>query len=825
MGMRQHSEESVAMYVEVLLPLALARHYTYAVPLSLADAVLPGVRVDVQFGKKRRYTALVLEVKAEPGNDKDIKPIQGVVDERPIVFPFQLAFWRWMAQYYACSMGEVMAAALPAHFRLVSETLVMAGEGYQLDVSLLDDKEYLIMEALGFQRVLRIQQIQDIVQQRSVWPLIRQMLEKRYIALEEDMQERYRPRKVTCLRLCSPYAEDPAQLRAAFGLVAKAGKQTEALMAYIQLSREAPLVRKQEVCRKAGVDSGVVGALCKKGILEPFELEVSRLIEYGGVIEEAGILSGAQEVALEAIRKEVQEKEVVLLQGVTGSGKTRIYTELMREAIAAGDQVLYLLPEIALTSQVIGRLRRIFGDEAAIYHSRLNNNERVEVWQQVLGGKSIVLGARSAVFLPFQRLKWVIVDEEHDASFKQQEPAPRYQGRDAAIYLAHLYGARVVLGTATPSVETYYNVQTRKYGLVRLSERFGGLELPAIRLVDLKPASRNNQMHGHFSAELLAAIAKTLEKGEQVILFQNRRGFSPAYRCTSCSWHASCVHCDVSLTYHKSGNQLKCHYCNYKSPLPLVCPTCGGTHLALQGFGTEKIEEELKIYFPDVSVGRLDYDTARGKYAHTQIIQEFDEGRLQILVGTQMVTKGLDFERVGLVGILSADQLLQFPDFRASERAYQLMTQVSGRAGRKFQQGQVLIQAFQTAHPVLQDVLEQRFDRFFQRELGERKQFSYPPFFRLIRITLRHQKPDKVDEAAAHLHAMLAPRLGDQLKGPAMPSVGRVRGLYILDFLLKLEKGQVHTGKVKSFIQQCIAQVTAMEGLSGLRSHVDVDPY
>lgn len=825
MAMQQHTAEPAALYVEVLLPLALAHTYTYAVPASMAEEVLPGVRVDVQFGKKRRYTALVLQVKKEAIASQAIKQIQGVVDERPIVHPLQIEFWRWMAHYYACSMGEVMAAALPAHFRLVSETLVTAGSGYQLDVSQLDDKEYLIMEALELQKVLHIQQIQDIVQQRSVWPLIRRMLEKQYIALEEDMQERYRPKMVTCVRLCSPYAADSSQLRGAFELVARAGKQTEALMAFIQLSKEAPVVRRQEVCKKAGVDSSVVAALIKKGILESFEQEVSRLMEYSGSVVEAGALSGVQEVAMEAIRQEVLEKDVVLLQGVTGSGKTRIYMELMKEAIAKGEQVLYLLPEIALTSQVISRLRRIFGDEAAVYHSRLNNNERVEVWQQVLAGKPIVLGARSAVFLPFQRLKWVIIDEEHDASFKQQEPTPRYQGRDAAIYLAKLLGAKVLLGTATPSVETYHNVQTRKYGLVRLSERFGGLQLPEIRLVDLKPATKNNQMHGHFSPDLLEAMRTTLAKGEQVILFQNRRGFSPAYRCAACSWHASCVHCDVSLTYHKSGNQLKCHYCNYKSPLPLVCPSCGGTHLTLQGFGTEKIEEELKIYFPDTAVGRMDYDTVRGKYAHAQLIQDFDEGRIQVLVGTQMVTKGLDFERVGLVGILSADQLLQFPDFRASERAYQLMTQVSGRAGRKFQQGQVLIQAFQTTHPVLQDVLEQQFDRFFKRELRERRQFEYPPFFRLIRISLKHQKPDKVDEAAAHLHALLAPRLGERLKGPSMPSVGRVRGMYLLDFLLKLEKGQIHTGRVKEFIQHSIAQVAAMEGLSGLRSQVDVDPY
>lgn len=821
--MELHPVEPIALYVQVLLPLALAKPYTYAVPVKYADAIQLGVRVDVQFGKKRRYTGLVVDVSEKAPDAHDVKPISGVVDELPIVRAVQITFWKWLAEYYCCTLGEVMNAALPAHFRLVSDTQVMLGEAYEQDISQLDDKEYLILEALSIQHTLSIKQVQDILQQRSVLSLIRRMLDKKLIALEEDLKERYKARTVTCLRLCEPYRSDPSALKEAFEKVRRAERQTEALMAYIQLARTHAFVRKEDLYKKAQIDSSVLSGLVKKAILEPFEREVSRLAAYEEEVVEAAALSPLQVEAYDRMTEVLKEKDVVLLHGVTGSGKTRIYVELIKEAIQNKEQVLYLLPEIALTTQVIDRLRRIFGDQVVVYHSRFNNNERVEVWQQVLQGKSLVLGARSAVFLPFQRLKWVIIDEEHDPSYKQQEPNPRYQGRDAAIYLARLYGAKTILGTATPSLESYFNAQSGKYGQVELSERFGGLQMPELRLVNLKAAQQSGKLHTHFSEDLLEALRQTLADGEQAILFQNRRGFSPTYRCETCSWHATCVHCDVSLTYHKSGNQLKCHYCNYKTTLPIACPACGSKTLSLQGFGTEKIEEELKIFLPNAAIARMDYDTVRGKHAHAQLIQEFEEGRIQVLVGTQMVTKGLDFERVGLVGILSADQLLQFPDFRASERGFQLMTQVSGRAGRKFRRGRVIIQAYNIGHPVLKNVLEHDFQTFVQRELQERLQFQYPPYFRLIRITLKHLKPEKVNQAAELLAQRLLPLVGQRLKGPAMPSVSRVRGYYILDFLLKMDRTDA-VGPIKKHIMEGIEYVQHKEGLSALRVQVDVDP-
>ncbi|HQU60552.1 MAG TPA: primosomal protein N', partial [Saprospiraceae bacterium] len=489
-------------------------------------------------------------------------------------------------------------------------------------------------------------------------------------------------------------------LEEAFELCSRSTRQVEALMAYVQLSRKLEFVRRQDIYQAANVDATVLNALAKKEIFELYDREVSRLGGYEEETVDADHLSEQQLQAISETKDQFKNKNVLLLHGVTGSGKTRIYIELIQEAINRGEQVLYLLPEIALTTQIISRLEKVFGNQIAVYHSRLNNNERVELWNSVLKGKPVVLGARSALFLPFRKLGLIVVDEEHDSSYKQYEPNPRYNARDAAIYLAQLHGAKTLLGTATPSLESYFNAKSKKYGLVAMSERFGGLEMPQIVVADAKQELKERKLQSHFTTALLDELKATLERGEQAILFQNRRGYAPTYRCTTCDWHSECIHCDVSLTYHKFHNNLKCHYCGYTTKLPDACPACGSKTLTLKGFGTEKIEDELKIYLPNAKIGRMDLDTVRGKNAHAKIINDFEEGRIDILVGTQMVTKGLDFERVGVVGVLSADQLLQFPDFRAGERAFQLMLQVSGRAGRKHRQGKVVIQAFNTTHPV-----------------------------------------------------------------------------------------------------------------------------
>jgi primosomal protein N' (replication factor Y) (superfamily II helicase) len=614
-------------------------------------------------------------------------------------------------------------------------------------------------------------------------------------------------------------------LHAAFDLCSKSSRQMEALLAYIQLSRKLEFVRRQDIYEAAQVDSAVLNALAKKEIFELYEREVSRIGNYEEETIEASSLSAQQQRAMKEIREAWQHKNVLLLHGATGSGKTRIYIELIQEAIQRGEQVLYLLPEIALTTQIISRLEKIFGNQIAVYHSRLNNNERVELWNSVLAGKPVVLGARSALFLPFRKLGLIIVDEEHDNSYKQYEPNPRYNARDAAIYLAHLQGAKTMLGTATPSLESFANAQSRKYALVTMPERFGGLAMPKIVLADAKRELQERKLQSHFTSSLLEELKAALARGEQAILFQNRRGYAPTYRCAVCDWHSECIHCDVSLTYHKFQNALKCHYCGYTTQLPEACPACGSKKLSLKGFGTEKIEDELKIYLPHARIGRMDFDTVRGKDAHAKIINDFEEGRLDILVGTQMVTKGLDFERVGVVGVLSADQLLQFPDFRAGERAFQLMMQVSGRAGRKHRQGKVIIQAFNTAHPVLSEVLDNDYARFYAREMLERKQFKYPPYYRLIRLSLKHKTPRVVNDAGRIFEKALKGKLGEWVMGPAVPYVSRVRGFYLLDFMVKTEPDTKKLRYAKESIQAAIDALQQTQGFSGVRVSVDVDPY
>ena len=823
--MNLHPHTATQTYVSVILPLALPKPYTYAVPEALVPEVRFGKRVEVQFGQSKLYTALVIEVHARPPEGYKPKPVLAVVDEEPIINPVQLQLWQWIADYYLCTLGEVMHAALPANLKLASETLITLSPLFDEDYAGLDDKEYLIAEALSIQHEISIGDVRDILQQKTVYPLIRRMLEKRIVYLKEDLKEKYSPKTVASVRLQEPYLSKPELLEEAFELCSRSTRQVEALMAYVQLSRKLEFVRRQDIYQAANVDATVLNALAKKEIFELYDREVSRLGGYEEETVDADHLSEQQLQAISETKDQFKNKNVLLLHGVTGSGKTRIYIELIQEAINRGEQVLYLLPEIALTTQIISRLEKVFGNQIAVYHSRLDNNERVELWNSVLKGKPVVLGARSALFLPFRKLGLIVVDEEHDSSYKQYEPNPRYNARDAAIYLAQLHGAKTLLGTATPSLESYFNAKSKKYGLVAMSERFGGLEMPQIVVADAKQELKERKLQSHFTTALLDELKATLERGEQAILFQNRRGYAPTYRCTTCDWHSECIHCDVSLTYHKFHNNLKCHYCGYTTKLPDACPACGSKTLTLKGFGTEKIEDELKIYLPNAKIGRMDLDTVRGKNAHAKIINDFEEGRIDILVGTQMVTKGLDFERVGVVGVLSADQLLQFPDFRAGERAFQLMLQVSGRAGRKHRQGKVVIQAFNTTHPVIGEVLSHDYPRFFTREMMERQQFKYPPYYRLIRITLRHKTPKVLNDAGLLFEKALKSRLGEWAMGPAVPYVSRVRGYYLLDFMIKTERDARKIRYAKETVLAAIEALYAASGFSGVRVGVDVDPY
>ena len=615
-------------------------------------------------------------------------------------------------------------------------------------------------------------------------------------------------------------------MSAIFDLVKNSDKQTNALLAYLQLVRNQAVVRCSEIYEKSKtVDLGVLRAIEKKGIFEIYEREVSRIGGYEDELLTNPELSDQQTKAIYEIKKAFETTNVALLHGVTGSGKTRVYTELIEKAVENGGQVLYLLPEIALTTQIISRLEKIFGEQITIYHSKLNAHERVELWSQVFGGKPIILGVRSSLFLPFQNLKLIIVDEEHDSSFKQQDPAPRYNARDAAIFLASQYKAKVLLGTATPSVESYSNAQQGKYALVNMTERFGGLQMPDIQIVDMKAETKAKTVAGNFSSTLITELKAALKRGEQVILFQNRRGYAPTYTCPTCAWTSECKHCDVTLTYHKFTNALNCHYCGYTIKLPKECPACGSKTLIIKGFGTERVEDELKIHLPEAKIGRLDLDTARTRTQHSKIISDFEEKEIDILVGTQMVTKGLDFENVGLVGVLSADSLLRFPDFRASERAFQLLLQVSGRAGRKHKRGKVLIQAFDIKSLVLNDVQQNDYTTFFNREIAERKAFDYPPFVRLIAINLKHKKPDVLRHAANIFSKILRGRLGERVNGPAVPLVERVNTYFILNYLIKLERDAAKLALAKQIIAEATHELQTIEGFSNIRVAVDVDPY
>lgn len=810
-------------YAEVILPLATEKPYTYQIPEAFVAIIQIGMRAEVQFGKNRRYAGIIYRIH-DTAPAHRTKPILSLIDQQAVVHPIQLRFWEWLSNYYLSTLGEIMVAALPAHLKLSSETRVTLGPLFHDDATQLDDQEYLIAEALTLQASLSLGDIQDILQQKTVYPTIRRLLDKRIIYLEEQLRERYQARSVRCVRLTEAYAAPDADLHPAFDLAERSEKQTAALLAYLQTSKEQPFVRQQDLHKRAGASSAVIKALVKKGIFEVYDQEVSRLSAYGLETVDSAPLSTQQKAAITAIHAHFDNSRPVLLWGVTGSGKTRVYLELMQEAIRAGKQVLYLLPEIALTTQIIQRLQRVLGDSVAIYHSRISNNERVEIWQQVLAGKPVIVGPRSALFLPFQQLDLIVIDEEHDPSFKQQDPNPRYHGRDAALLLAQLHGAKVLLGTATPSLESMQNTRQGKYGLVEMPERFGGIQLPEIQLADARAELQQRKLQSHFTTQLIDALKATLERKEQAILFQNRRGYAPTYRCPTCDWYSECINCDVSLTYHRYQNSLKCHYCGYSTRLPDACPACGSQQLQLQGFGTEKIEDELKIYLPDAQIARMDLDTVRAKNAHSKLLQRFDAGELDILVGTQMVTKGLDFERVGLVGVISADQLLHFPDFRATERAFQLLTQVAGRAGRKHRQGQVIIQTFNPTHPVLKDVIENDFHTFFEREIDERHTFGYPPFIRLIRISIQHKKPEVSEEAAKLLGLWLKAELGPWVIGPAAPYVARVRNYYLQDILLKIPRDSRQLRRVKQLVRTTTNRLRKSEGLTTVRVKINVDP-
>ena len=814
-------------FIEVILPLSLAKTFTYRISEAEFHFIKKGMRVAVPFGKSKIYTALVLDVHENAPTLYEAKEIHQILDEVPIATEIQIKHWLWVANYYMCGIGDVYRGAFPSGLLLESETIISHKPDVVVNDSELSDDEFLIYEALHHQSSLKIQEITSILNKKNILPILQKLIAKDIIFLDEEIKETYKPKLVRYVKLHSKYESDNG-LAELLEVLKSANKQKEIVLTYFQLnaSEKKPITVKK-LTEVSNVTAAVVKALVEKEIFEEYYLQHDRVTFNGEVSDKQLQLSEAQENAFSGIKNSFLEKEVCLLHGVTSSGKTEIYIKLIEEYLETGKQVLYLLPEIALTTQLVSRLRFHFGDKVAVFHSKYSNNERVEVWKQTLENSpkaQIVIGARSALFLPFNDLGLLIVDEEHEQTFKQTDPAPRYHARDAAIVLANFHKAKVLLGSATPSIETYFNTQNDKYRLVTLSERYKNVRLPEVLLVDLKDKHFRKKMTGHFSDLLIEEIAESMSLGEQVILFQNRRGYSPIIECLTCGHVPHCQQCDVSLTYHKHKNQLRCHYCGYSIAKPTNCHNCSSIDLTTKGFGTEQIEQELASLFPKAKTARMDQDTTRGKFGFEKIIDTFKNREIDILVGTQMLAKGLDFDNVGLVGIMNADNMLHHPDFRAFERSFQMMTQVAGRAGRSEKQGKVVIQTYNPNHNTIQQVTNHNYIGMYKEQLYDRQIYRYPPYFRIIKLTLKHKDFDKLKEGAMWLYQVLSQNLGMPVLGPEEPAISRIRNEYIRTILIKIPHN-LHLGNTKKTIQKMLNSFEAVAQYRAIKVVVNVDFY
>jgi primosomal protein N' (replication factor Y) len=814
-------------FVEVILPLSLAKTFTYSVSESEYNYVKKGMRVAVPFGKSKIYTALIIELHQNKPALYEAKEIHQILDQKSIVNEIQIAHWQWIASYYMCAIGDVYRGAMPSALLLESETIISQKQEAFVDESLLTDDEFLIYQALQQQSSLKVQDIMNILNKKNIFPIIQKLIDKNFLVLQEEMLETYTPKLIRYVKLHSKY-ETNEGLGELLEVLKNANKQKEIVLSYFQLSAsEKKPITVKKLIETAKSTSTIVKTLIDKEIFEEYYIQVDRVNFSGKTREEQLLLSEAQQNAFEEIKHSFTQKEVCLLHGVTSSGKTEIYIKLIEEYIKEEKQILYLLPEIALTTQLVGRLRDYFGNKVAVFHSKYSNNERVEVWQQVLDHSpkaQIVIGARSALFLPFSNLGLVIVDEEHEQTFKQVDPAPRYHARDASIVLANSHKAKVLLGSATPSIETYFNSQSGKYGFVEISKRYGDVKMPEIELVDLKDKYFRKQMSGHFSDTLIEEITTALSLGEQVILFQNRRGFSPIIECLTCGHVPQCPQCDVSLTYHKYKNQLRCHYCGYSMAKPTNCHACTSVHLTTKGFGTEQIQQELVQLFPNAKVGRMDQDTTRGKFGFEKIIDSFKNQEVDILVGTQMLAKGLDFDNVSLVGIMNADNMLYHPDFRAFERSYQMMTQVSGRSGRSEKQGKVIIQTYNPEHNTIQQVVHNNYIGMYKEQLYERQIYKYPPYFKLIKLTLKHRDFDKLKEGSMWLYQVMQQNFTIPVLGPEEPPISRIRNEYIRTIMIKIPTNQSLQGTKKT-IQKILNSFDVVSQYRAIKIAVNVDFY
>jgi primosomal protein N' (replication factor Y) (superfamily II helicase) len=826
-------KESGNNFADIILPVPIPRMFTYKIPSILKPQIQIGSRVMVQFGKKKVLTGIIGKVHNKPPQAYESKPILDLLDIEPSVNPLQIRFWVWMAEYYCCHIGEVMHAAVPSGLRLSSESKIQLNPNFDREESKypLDFREEKILEALEKTEEISYEDCEKILGVKTIHPILKSLVAKEAILVYEKVLEKYTPKVETRIRLTGDIASNKAALEAVFEGVQGKPKQESILLKYL---RDVPVFQKPQLNEK-GVDKATLleegdsesslKTLIKNGIFETFKVVVNRLPEEEPEKEPAQ-LSTTQQAAFDEIKTHFESKQTVLLHGVTGSGKTEIYIQLIREVMDSGSQVLLLLPEIALTTQIVSRLKKVFGSQMGVYHSKYSDNERVEVWNGVLSGRfSFVVGVRSSIFLPFDSLGMIIIDEEHEPSYKQFDPAPRFHARDAATMLAYFHQAKTLLGSATPSFESYFNANQGKYGYVEITHRFGDATMPEYHLADLAADRKKNLLKLDSTRMMREKIQAALDKQEQVLIFQNRRGYSPYIQCEDCGWTGQCVQCDVSLTYHQFAEEMRCHYCGYKEKVPQSCPACGSTQLTTMGMGTERIEESLSLLFPEARMGRMDLDTTRNKYGYQRILDEFGAGQIDILVGTQMITKGLDFGKVTVVGIWDGDRILNFPDFRSGERAYQQITQVAGRAGRREVQGQVIIQSRNPDNELYKQVIKGDYFEFFRQEMFDRKKFYYPPYVKLVKITTRHSD-FKISEKAAHaLHREMANIAVKKIVlGPEKGVIARIKNQYQFESLIKLDRSGTTQTVFKDSLAKILEELQSRPEFRSVRWIVDVDP-
>ena len=813
-------------FIDVIVPIAVTTTFTYRVSQAEYTFLQQGMRVAVPFGKRLVYTALVLNKHSQKPQVYEPKDIHTIIDEQPIVTKIQIDFWQWIAQYYMCSLGEVYKAALPNAFLLESETILSFNRDLVVDLRSLTDDEFLLYEAFEQQPILRFDEVQNILNKKKVFGVIDELLKKNIIYLNQHIHEKYKPKLVKYVALHDNFKEEKNLINLLDNEL-KTEKQRALVLKYFQLQTKNTPIELKELLKEAEVSTSIFNNLEKKEIFTVYTLAEDR-VQFSDAFLNDIQFTEAQTTTIQSLKNQFEKYDVTLLNAVTGAGKTEIYIKLIQECIEKNQQALFLVPEIGLTTQLVQRLTAYFGNKVAVYNSKYSENERVEVYQHVLNHTEkaqVVIGSRSSIFLPFKNLRLIIVDEEHEASYKQVDPAPRFHARDTAIVLAKMFNAKVLLGSATPSLESYYNSYQQKYGYVELNQRFKNVQLPEIVLVDLKEARRKKEVNGIFSVKLIDAITEALYNGEQVLLFQNRRGYSPVLECLTCGNVPHCTSCDVSLTYYKRQNYLKCHYCGYTMAMPTKCHSCHSTELTTKGLGTEQIEDALRSIFPNKRIARMDQDTTRGKFAFERLIDGFKNREIDIMVGTQMLAKGLDFDNVTLVGIMNADSMLTFPDFRAYERAYQLMTQVAGRAGRKNKQGKVLIQTYNPYHNTIQQVTQNDYKGMFKEQMYERLNFKYPPFYRLIRLQLKHTDYNKVKEASNWLAANMRNNInGILVLGPQEPSINRIRNQYIQIVLIKLPLNKP-VNVLKTAIQKSINSLETIGMYKGVKTTISVDFY